>query len=467
MKPATDKGCSGFLFFIAFPISRQKPPIPVSFVSLFVAVFITVFLIFGECKRTVMKMPTYYPVHNYRNSKNKNGRYKIHIRIYLDQKPRYYEVKVPLKVREEEWAGKDKAWVKNTHPFAFEINEKIKERLEVLDKLVKRYYNANKSLTFPLIFKELKKRNNTDSFLAYFDDYIKDPRETVDEETLKRYRSCWNHLSQFNATITFNDLSGDLFQDFKKYLEKEAKLVGSTINGYFNAIKKVVFWARKDNHITKEHEETIFEDVHIKIGKAKKDHLEVEEVKQWKNLIIPHKYRELVKHRDMFLLLIYTGYYYSDLKILLKTELRKDPEYGPYLYSERFKNDNLSIVPLWKFPYAMELINKYRNDDPNDPYLLRRDCFIEDQAFNRALKTIAHHKEMLGWTRNVYNKLGRKTNAQLYIRFGAKKPIVSKMLGHDKEETTDAYFEVNIIEVIEGTKDVNFEKLGIADIPLN
>ncbi len=101
-------------------------------------------------------------------------------------------------MREEEWAGKDKAWVKNTHPFAFEINEKIKEKLEVLDKLVKRYHTANKSLTFPLVFRELKKRNNTDSFLAYFDDYIKDPRETVDEKTLKRYRSCWNHLSRFN-----------------------------------------------------------------------------------------------------------------------------------------------------------------------------------------------------------------------------------------------------------------------------
>lgn len=300
----------------------------------------------------------------------------------------------------------------------------------MLDKLVKRYYTANKSLTFPLVFRELKKRNNTDSFLAYFDDYIKDPRETVDEETLKRYRSCWNHLSRFNPTMTFNDLSGDLFQ-------------------------------------AKEHEETIFEDVHIKIGKAKKDHLEVEEVIQWKNLVIPHKYRELVKHRDMFLLLIYTGYYYTDLKNLRKIDLRKDPEYGPYLYSERFKNDNLSIVPLWKFPYAMELINKYRSNDPDDPYLLRRNCFIEDQAFNRALKTIAHHKGMLGWTRNVPNKLGRKTNAQLYIRFGAKKNIVSKMLGHNKEETTDAYFEVNIIEVIEGTKDVNFEKLGIADAPLN
>jgi hypothetical protein len=61
----------------------------------------------------------------------------------------------------------------------------------------------------------------------------------------------------------------------------------------------------------------------------------------------------------------------------------------------------------------------------------------------------------------MYNKLGRNTNSQLYIRFGANRPIVSKILGHVKEETTSAYYEVNIRDVIEGVKDIDFEKLGI------
>lgn len=70
-------------------------------------------------------------------------------------------------------------------------------------------------------------------------------------------------------------------------------------------------------------------------------------------------------------------------------------------------------------------------------------------------------KKILGWDRPIKNKLGRNTNAQLYIRFGANRPIVSKMLGHDKEETTSNYFAVNIREVIEGVKDINFDKLDI------
>ena len=35
------------------------------------------------------------------------------------------------------------------------------------------------------------------------------------------------------------------------------------------------------------------------------------------------------------------------------------------------------------------------------------------------------------------------------------------MLGHEKEETTSAYYDVNIIEVIEGTKDVNFDQFDL------
>jgi site-specific recombinase XerD len=405
-----------------------------------------------------MKLPLYTPVWNWRNATNQTKQYPIHIRIHLAGDDKYHPIDVPRKVRKEEWVGKPNSWVKNTHPFAFEINSRIKETTDILDELVKRYFNAKKSLTFPLIFKELHKNNNSNLFNAYFDEVNKDPRETLDDETMRRYKACLGHLNRFNPAIAFHDLSDELFQQFKKYLEKEGKLVGSTVNGYFNAIKKVAHWARKDHHISKQHEESLFEDIHIKIGKPKKDHLEIEEIQQWKNFIFPAKNKSLARDRDLFLLLIYTGFYYSDLKESLKADLRKDPEYGYYFYSDRYKNENLAIVPLWKFPHAMELIDRYKNEVPQSPYLIDRKYLTDDHPFNRNLKAIA---KLLGWTKNMYNKLGRNTNSQLYIRFGANRPIVSKILGHGKEETTSAYFEVNIRDIIEGVKDIDFGKAGI------
>lgn len=405
-----------------------------------------------------MKLPTYAAVHNYRNKVNKNGCYLIHIRVTLNRKQKFHEVIVPLKVRNEEWSGKEKIWVKNNHPYAFEINNSIEEKLKLLTELNKRYFTSKKQLTFPLIFKELEQNYNRNIFNEYYALVIKDPPEAL--EDMGRYKSALSALNSFNAIIPFFELSEELFQNVKKHLQTKQKLVGSTINGYFNAYKKVVYWARLQGHISKDHEESIFEGVKIKIGKPKKDHLEIEEILEWINYQFPEKYMVYERDRDMFQLLIYTAYYYSDLKSLLKKELKKDFEYGYYLYSDRYKNDNLAIVPLWKFPKAMPLILKYMDKNPDNPYLLRRDAFIEDQVFNRNLKVIAGPK-MLNWKRNIKNKLGRNTNSQLYIRFGAERPIVSRMMGHEKEETTSAYYDVNIRDVIEGIKNVDFERLGI------
>lgn len=68
---------------------------------------------------------------------------------------------------------------------------------------------------------------------------------------------------------------------------------------------------------------------------------------------------------------------------------------------------------------------------------------------------------MAGINKPVSNKVARHTNAQLWIRYGAEGAILSKMMGHTKQETTRNYYEVNLPEIIEGTKRVDFERLGI------
>lgn len=83
---------------------------------------------------------------------------------------------------------------------------------------------------------------------------------------------------------------------------------------------------------------------------------------------------------------------------------------------------------------------------------------VEEPAFNRNLKIIAN---LAGITKTVTNKVARHTNAQLWVRYGAERQVISKMMGHTREETTTNYFDVNIPEIIEGTRRVDFKKLGI------
>jgi hypothetical protein len=74
-----------------------------------------------------MNLPLYKPLWNWRNNKNQNGLYPVHIRISINSIHKYFPVKVPLKIRKDQWSDKPSAWVKNNHPFAFEINNALME----------------------------------------------------------------------------------------------------------------------------------------------------------------------------------------------------------------------------------------------------------------------------------------------------------------------------------------------------
>jgi site-specific recombinase XerD len=406
------------------------------------------------------EMPTYTPVWNYRGKVNQCGLYSIHIELYVSRtNRRYYEIPVPLKVAKNEWSGKPDNWVKITHPYAFEINNKISDTLNVLKELNKRYYNMNKPLTMFLILKELNKDYNLDSFNEFFRHIILDPPESLDSETMKRYDAALKKLDKFNRDITFADLSESLFEEFKKFLEQKEGLAPSTIKGYFNACIKVVEWARKDNQITKEHQETIFEDITVSPGKSKKENLSVEQVSYWKNFEFTPKQKTQKRDRDIFLILIYTGWYYNDFKEALKTDLRKDPDLGYYIDKGRYKNDHQAIIPLWLFKNAIPLMSKYFCNDPKSPYLFRRDIIQEDQPFNRNLKKICR---IIGWTGiNLKNKMGRTTYSQLLIRYGAERAMVPKMMGHEDEKSAAEYFDINLADIIEGVKKVDLGRFDI------
>ena len=155
---------------------------------------------------------------------------------------------------------------------------------------------------------------------------------------------------------------------------------------------------------------------------------------------------------------VYTGFYYNDVQVLTKEQLHNDIEHGHYIIGERDKNGNPMIIPLFKFPYAAEIIRRYRDNNTDHDLLFKKDIFIEVQAYNRNLKLLAKKAKIV---RPLSNKTARHTNAQMWIRFGADRPVLSKMMGHEKEQTTQNYYKVGLREIIEGTRGVDFKKLDI------
>lgn len=232
-----------------------------------------------------MNLPQISVVHNWRNEKNKSGLYSVYLRITIHRESQYYKIPVPLKVSVKQWCGKDDNWVKD-HPFYFKINSKIIEKKSILNELIMRSYNLNKPLNFENVFNHLKKKGDGNSFFDYMKDFIANPPERLEINTIKKYNTCLSHLKEFRKQIYFSDIDNSLLKEFYKSMQVKKDLQGVSCKKYMEAFKRVIRAARKDNYPDASQMEFLFDDVRIKVNQAKRTFLEVEEIKKLKSTVL-------------------------------------------------------------------------------------------------------------------------------------------------------------------------------------
>jgi site-specific recombinase XerD len=405
----------------------------------------------------MVSIPSVGVVMNWRNENNKSGLYPVHIRIKQGNVARYFRVPAPIKIRKDQWAGKEGAWVKQNHPFAFEINNKIIEIKGLINEYIKRTVNFGKPVTVEGIIAGLTNKGDNKSFLDFMQRYITRPPEKLEPNTIKKYATTLTHLKKFKKQIFFAEIDNTLLRDFSRFMQSELELGGAATKKYLETFKKVIRHARRENYISPQQMEFLFDGLNVRVQKAKRTFLDLQEVRKWKALTFTENQQHLERDRDMFLFQIYTGYYFKDLLIFTKDHLQMDEEYGHVILGARDKNGNQTIIPLFKFPYAQTILERYRSR-VSDKLVFDKQYLVEEPVYNRNLKEIA---KMAGIYKNITNKVARHTNAQLWIRYGAEGAVLSKMMGHTKQETTRNYYDVNLPEIVEGTKRVDFGAMGI------
>ncbi|MEQ8239309.1 MAG: site-specific integrase [Cyclobacteriaceae bacterium] len=195
-------------------------------------------------------------------------------------------------------------------------------------------------------------------------------------------------------------------------------------------------------------------------GESEQVYLTMEEIKAWKNCVLDNEV--LDKSRDIFLISVFTGLNYSDLKRLSKEHLEaivnNEGKAKEYLTNRRFKGRNKEgwvpfVVPLSTM--AKKLLEKrsnmYDDDFPNDiPAMID---LTSDSKYNDKLKLIA--KEA-GINKNISAKIGRNSYGRLMITIGNEMPKVSKSMGHKKLSTTEIYTTLDPSMTMYGWKEPEF-----------
>jgi|GEM_PF-490720 len=407
--------------------------------------------------------------HNWRGAMNKNGRYPVHIYVYIDGfRPQYYPVKLPQKPSIDEWQNKPDAWVKPNSPYSFQSNNAIRTYKQKIIDLHKRLSDYGVALTHYHIHKELEFKGDRAIFNDYFKTYMKNPPEKVvlTSVTWEKYDAFIKHLDNFNPKIYFSQIDEDMVARIRNFLaaqkgKKNKWLAPASVKSYFDKFAVVLkHAAKKDKLIDERLVNSFFEEVKVSVPDREEAlQLDIHEIQSIRKVPLDPQYPSQDRDRKLFLLQIYGTWYYNDLIELERHHVHMDHEVGMYVSGRRDKNEQPTIVPLWKYPNATSIMKEFEDPNQASKYWFRRDVFVDAQVYNRNVKAIA---KKAGVHREVSNKIARHTGWNLMVRMGVTWPVVKKIAGHKVEGIAGKhYVRIGLKEVIDGTKLAKFDNLGI------
>ena len=390
---------------------------------------------------------SYKAILNKNNRENKTGRHSVFIRITIDRRSKY--INLDERIEEKYWTGKENRWVKESYPFAFELNSLIRKKMELLHQFEYRQKLFGNAISHETINEYFSKKADPNVFNEYVTEFIKTVRGKS-LNTLKKYRTFEKYLNEFNPKLSFTQLNEHLFQSFASWLEGKG-MMGITVLKYFDPFKVIVKQAVKEGYLEKD--PFTYADLGVKPTKGKRVYLELEEITKLKNAKIPKDRPDLRDTLDHWLFCFYASFYYSDLRGL-KWENVKNTEFGYCLIAERYKNENAFIAPVHKFPLAIQILERQKGKDPEYVF----PGAISEQKYNAKLKDLA---TLASINKKLMNKTARHSAIQFWEAQGLETQHMAKMAGHTKESTTKEYYELTARDINSRVSRFDFTKIDI------
>lgn len=395
--------------------------------------------------------------------KEKEGKYPIYIRVYVDRKK--VEIFSDYWIKNSEWSSSQKM-VKPNNPRADLINaylKKIHTSIETDFYELRTQGQKTSALLLKNRFLGIRPAPIYKSIIDAFDYHNKKMEEQVRigkvvKKTHTRYIITKNKVKAFMQhqykikDIPLPEMRLRFVTEFEHYLLTKDNLQSNTAHKYIKNLKKVMNMSVGLDWIPS----NPFNQFRCSYTNPKHEILTQEELDtiRLKKIIIPR----LAEVRDVFVFCCYTGFAYSDIYQFEYDAITKGIDGEYWLTTNRQKTGVKESVPL--LPIAIDIIAKYRNHK----YCIDSNKLLpvnSNQRYNAYLKEMA---DICGIKKKITSHIARHTFATtVALANGVPIETVSSMLGHSSIRTTQIYAKViekKVSEDMQSLKEKLFSKVS-------
>jgi site-specific recombinase XerD len=375
-----------------------------------------------------------------------SGEHPVMLRVIKDRKPKY--ISVGISSTKELWDEKE-GELKKKHPLYKEAKILIqKKRLEA-SKLVIELESEEKNLSSEEIKKTLKKsKKGLLSLFTYFDLIIERLKNSGQVKTSVVYKDTKNNFKQFTGQKDkqFSEIDVAFLSRFEEFLKASGKGANTTYI-YLRTLRALINRAIKEDVCPEKYyafrKFSLSKYARIKTAKRA---ITKEEIEKIKNVNLK-KYPEFTDAKNIFLFSYYCrGMNFTDIASLKWNDVE-----GERLNYVRQKTKERFSIQL--LPPAKEILahykkqSRYKRSDYLFPILTERHA-TPVAIYNKKVKMLRKINQDLKEIARVSKVkavlttyVARHSFATILKRQGVNTSLISEMLGHDSEKTTQIYLD--------------------------
>jgi site-specific recombinase XerD len=385
-----------------------------------------------------------------------SGEHPVMLRIIKERKVKY--LSVGFSCTKELWDERE-GGPKKRHPLYKEAQLSIQKKKLEASRMVMDMENEDRNLSVGELKGKLKRaRSASLTLLHYFDLVIERLKGSGQIKNAAVYRDTKNNVSEFTRgkDKQFSEIDVAFLSQLEEYLKASGK-GPNTISIYLRTLRALINKAIKEEVCPEKYyafkKFSLGKYQNIKTAKRAISKGEIEKIR----LVSLKKYPELTDARNLFLFSYYCrGMNFTDMASLKW----KDIQDGRVNYVRQKTKERFSIALL---PPAKEIVEhyskgrKYQKSDYVFP-ILNEGHLTPVAIYNRKEKMLsrvnADLKKLATLSKvkvPLTTYVARHSFATILKRQGVNTSLISEMMGHDSEKTTQVYldsFENKVLDEI-------------------